>query len=396
MGAAKLAQLSLPDWGPADLVAALAPGPVALLRGLRWEGRSLTLVGWAPQRSNLGLREAGLAAGSVVDGAPPLLWAAVGQINWAGEARFWLPGAAALFDPEAGDLWVRGELPPVQPLRPKADAPPRVAHPLWSQEAYTAAVLQAQERMRRGELAKIILSVPMRLPCDLPPAEVYARLTADAPPGLGFILADEAGALVGLSPEPLVFLTGQRAEIHLLAGTRRAGAGLDGELLTHPKDRQEHLVALQQAEDDLGLVCEPRSVQVESLLKLERHPGLVHLASHIAGRLRAGLDGQDLVAACFPASTVAGVPRRESIALIDSLEPLPRDWYAGAVGAVLPGGDLQLWLTIRSLYLSGGEALLRTGAGLVAASDPAAEWAECMNKARRTLAALGGEVAAGD
>jgi anthranilate synthase component 1 len=247
--------------------------------------------------------------------------------------------------------------------------------------------------MAAGDVAKLILSVPFAAPCAYTPLTVYGRLTADDPPGLGFILDDGDGrALIGVSPEPLVHLTGRYARLHLLAGTRRSDSGLEADLLAADKDRAEHTVAVEQARRDLLQVCIPATVAIDAFMQLERHPGLIHLASALSGHLRAGATPAELIQACFPAGTVGGVPRDAAVALIHELERIPREWYAGAVGAILPGGDLQLWLTIRTMRLQGGIAVGRTGAGLVRESDPEAEWQECCNKARRTMAAAGAEV----
>lgn len=394
-------RLPLPPWGPADLAAALDPGPLALLDGLTWSGRRVALVAWAPAAHARTVGEACALAGRVPlpPEAPPLLGAAVGRLDWDGRCRFWVPAAAAVFDRDAGDLWVRGELPAVTGAgRPAADpaaaahaapGPPVRAVPLWPYADYAAAVQEALAAMAEGRVEKVILSVPFAAPCAVPPLAVYRRLTAGDPPGLGFLLQGGAGAesLAGLSPEPLVFLEGRRARMHLLAGTRPAGRA--AELAASAKDREEHTVAVEQARRDLSAVCVPETVTVDAFMELERHPGLVHLASRLSGTLRPEAGPADLVAACFPAGTVGGIPREAARTLIERLEPVPRGWYAGAVGAVLPGGDLQLWLTIRSLALAGGTALVRAGAGLVPGSDPAAEWRECMAKAQRALAAAG-------
>ncbi|MDB4895494.1 MAG: putative anthranilate synthase component [Firmicutes bacterium] len=388
----------LPAWGPAELAASVPAGPLALLDGIMVEGRRCAVVAWAPVGSAATLADAVTLAdtASLPEGAPAVLGAAIGSIAWDGTPRFWMPGSAALFDPGAGRLWTRGPLPPalggVVPGT-VAPTPPSVARPLWGKFRFCEAVRAAQERMAAGDVAKLILSVPFAAPCAHTPLTVYGRLTADSPPGLSFILDDGQGrSLVGVSPEPLVHLTRRRAELHLLAGTRRSDSGLDNDLLTADKDRVEHTVAVELARQDLRQVCIPSSVTIDAFMQLERHPGLVHLASALSGTLRADATPAELIRACFPAGTVGGVPRQAAISLIQQLEPIPREWYAGAVGAILPGGDVQLWLTIRTLQLQGGMAVVRTGAGLVRESDPEAEWQECCNKARPTMAAAGAEV----
>jgi anthranilate synthase component I len=400
---------SLPPWGPADLAAALPPGPVALLDGLTGGaeaggGRGCALLAWAPAARAATLEDAGALAERAVlpAGAPPLLGAVVGTIAWDGTPAFWLPGQAALFDYDTGLLWTRGPVPEVLVAEaesglPQVQAQTRErakARPLISRFRYCIAVRAAQRHMERGEIDKLILSVPFAAPCSDPPLAVWRRLTAEKPAGLRFLLDEGPGqrALVGISPEPLVHLTGRAARLHLLAGTRRDGSGLEQELLTAEKDRIEHTVAMEQSRRDLLAVCDPESVSVDAFMTLERHPGLVHLASRLSGTLKPGATPAELIRACFPAGTVGGVPREAAVRLIGQLERIPREWYAGAVGALLPGGDLQLWLTIRTMQLQAGVAVVRTGAGLVPESDPELEWQECCNKARPTMAAAGAEV----
>ncbi len=375
----------------ADLAEALAPRQVAVLDGLTHEGERCTLVAWDLGPELASVEEAlAAAANAAAPGEPPLLYAAVGSIDWDGRVRFRLPGSAALFCEGRETPWVRGELPLPGCRRAAPLAGDTVgARILWTRDDFSKAVRAAQARMEAGEIEKVILSVPFEAPCSLSPVEVYERLAGGT--GLAFLLPDGPGGwLVGRSPEPLVLLTGRKASMHLLAGTRRAGS--EGDLLDNPKDQSEHMIAVERAHQDLLSVCEPGSVSLDACMAVERHPGLIHLASRLSGDLREDATSAQLVAACFPAGTVGGVPREAARALIDELEPLPREWYAGAVGALLPQGDLQLWLTIRSLRLAGGVARLRTGAGLVRESVPELEWQECLNKARPTLAAIGAEV----
>lgn len=393
--------MPLPEWTATDLVAALPQGPIALLDGLSWEGRPCTLVAWDPVARVTEQLDAALRLPDgqpLPTGIPPLSGAAVGHIAWDGAAHFWLPGAAALFDPQAGQLWLRGNLPSGVGQQGGEGAGTgggrTTARQLWDWSGFNAAVRAAQVRMEKGTLAKVILSVPWSAPCNGTPLAVYQRLTATSPPGLRYILQGEEtdGALIGVSPEPFVMLTGHKIDVHLLAGTRKAAGDAERELLTSNKDRREHTIAVVQARRDLESVCMDGSVSLEAFLTLERHPGLVHLASHLSGLLRDEVTSADLIRACFPTATVGGIPREAAVTFINGAEPSPRNWYAGVVGALLPGGDLQLWLTIRSLLLKEGTAFVRTGAGIVRESNPAAEWRECMNKARHTLAALGAEV----
>lgn len=406
----------LPKWGPADLAASLPPGPMALMDGILVDGRRCALVAWAPAEIAATLEEA-VRAGGPGDGAGgcpecPECPGCPGGPGCPGRRHrqhrlgrhapvlaAWCGGPVRPRRRAAVDAgWPAGGAGrPHSSLRlgrtPHPARPPRCCVPLWGKFRFCEAVRSAQAHMAAGEVAKLILSVPFAAPCAHTPLTVYRRLTAGAPPGLGFILDDGDGrALIGVSPEPLVRLTGRHARLHLLAGTRRSDSGLEADLLAADKDRAEHTVAVEQAQRDLLAVCDPGTVTTDAFMQLERHPGLIHLASDVSGHLRADATPADLIRACFPAGTVGGVPRAAAIALIHQLERIPREWYAGAVGAILPDGDVQLWLTIRTIQLQGGIAVGRTGAGLVRESDPEAEWQECCNKARPTMAAVGAEV----
>lgn len=397
----------LPEWSPMNLARAVEGGPLALLEGTDLRGERYSLVGWGKDGQVAAVEDAAqsVPARPPLAGAPLLLWAWVGSLDWDGTGRFWRPAHCAFFQWDQGLLWWRGTLP-VSVFRSRGEglpggkqelpgpATPGRVRLLWDRSGYCAAVRKAQRQMAAGRVEKVILSVPMEMPWEGSALAIYERLTAGGPPGLRFLLdsGDGRGALVGISPEPLVKLWGGHVTMRVLAGTRKNVPGAEAELTGSVKDREEHRVAVQQARRDLLTVCRPESVTVTAFMEVERHPGLVHLASSLEGRLAEVAGPGDLVRACFPAGTVGGIPRREAMNLIDALEPLPRGWYAGALGTVLPGGNLDLWLTIRSVLLRDRTVQIRTGAGLVRASDPEAEWQECMNKAAHTLAALGGEL----
>ena len=201
-----------------------------------------------------------------------------------------------------------------------------------------------------------------------------------------FLLDFSDYQLVGSSPEMLVQLTGQRAVVCPIAGTRKR-TGFDSvdreaeaDMLADPKERAEHLMLVDLGRNDLGRVCEYGSVEVPRYSEVEYYSHVMHMVSRVEGRLRSDKTSFDLVRSAFPAGTVSGAPKIRAIQLIDQLEDHPRGFYAGAVGYFGNWGSLDTCIAIRTLMLKDGWAVMQAGAGIVADSDAAAEWDETMNK----------------
>jgi anthranilate synthase component I len=199
-----------------------------------------------------------------------------------------------------------------------------------------------------------------------------------------FLLELGEVALIGSSPETLVKLQGRRTSLNPIAGTVPRGEGDAERLLASEKDRAEHVMLVDLGRNDLSRTCVPGTVRVDRFLVPERFSHVTHLVSEVTGELRDGVGALELLETCFPAGTVSGAPKVRAMQLIAELEGYRRGPYAGAVGYVLPAGDLDTCITIRTIVLAGGVAHLQAGAGIVVDSDPAAEHRECMNK----LAAL--------
>jgi anthranilate synthase component 1 len=182
--------------------------------------------------------------------------------------------------------------------------------------------------------------------------------------------------------------------MHPIAGTRPRGATpeddarLAAELLADPKERAEHVMLVDLGRNDLGRVCEPGTVEVVDLLKVERYSHVMHLVSTVVGEVRAGLTALDVLCACFPAGTLSGAPKVRAMELIEELEPTRRGLYGGIVGYVDVAGDMDTAIAIRTVAIRGGRAFVQAGAGIVADSDPALEDAECRNKAAAVLGAI--------
>ena len=201
-------------------------------------------------------------------------------------------------------------------------------------------------------------------------------------------------AVVGSSPEVLVRLEGDRVEVRPIAGTRARGAtpaedgALETELLHDEKERAEHVMLVDLGRNDVGRVATYGSVKTTEFMTVERYSRVMHLVSHVEGRLAAGLDAADVVRAAFPAGTVSGAPKIRAMEIIEELEPHRRGLYAGAVGYFDGHGNADLCIAIRTLLFHAGQAHLGVGAGIVADSVPTREYEETLNKGRALLEAL--------
>jgi len=191
-----------------------------------------------------------------------------------------------------------------------------------------------------------------------------------------------------------VQVAGRRVTTHPIAGTRPRGATpeldveLEGDLLADQKERAEHVMLVDLGRNDIGRVSTPGSVRVDNLMQVERFSHVMHITSKVTGELMAGATAVDALRSCFPAGTVSGAPKLRALELISELEPDARGPYAGAMGCMTYGGDLDLAITIRTLVIHDGIATVSAGAGIVADSNPVSEYEETRSKARAMLRAI--------
>ena len=279
--------------------------------------------------------------------------------------------------------------------------PPSPAPAVPEDEAFEAAVQRAKRYIAAGDIFQVVLSRQQSLPCLEPPLRVYRRLRSINPSPYMFYLeiADPRRSgrplyLVGASPEVMVRLTGRRAMLRPIAGSRPRGCceaeeqELARQLAADPKELAEHMMLVDLGRNDLGRVCRFGTVRVARLLEVERYSHVMHLVSEVEGELAEGLDAFDLMRAAFPAGTVTGAPKVRAMEIIDELETSGRGPYAGAVGYFAANGDADSCITIRTLAIRAGVAYARAGAGIVADSDPRRELAETHHKASALLSAL--------
>ena len=256
------------------------------------------------------------------------------------------------------------------------------------------AVRRAKEFIAAGDAYQIVISRRLDAPLEADPFTVYRALRTINPSPYLFFLRLGKTTVVGSSPEVLVRAEGDRVEERPIAGTRPRGATdaddirIEDEMKTDPKERAEHVMLVDLGRNDVGRVSTLGSVHVTEFMAVERYSHVMHLVSHVVGRLAPGRDALDVLQACFPAGTVTGAPKIRAMEIIDGIEPTRRGPYAGAVGYVSYSGNLDSCITIRTIVCHGARASVQVGAGIVADSDPKAEWLETCSKARGLILAL--------
>jgi anthranilate synthase component 1 len=253
---------------------------------------------------------------------------------------------------------------------------------------YMGMVERGKEYIAAGDIFQVVLSQRFSVPFTLPPFALYRALRRTNPSPFLFHLDFGSFALVGSSPEILVRVRDGDVTIRPLAGTRRRGAtaeqdrALEAELLADPKERAEHLMLLDLGRNDVGRVAEIGSVRVTESFAIERYSHVMHIVSHVVGKLDRRHDTIDALMAGFPAGTLSGAPKVRALEIIDELEKEKRGPYGGCVGYFSADGEMDSCIVLRTALVKDGVMYVQAGAGVVADSDPAAEQAECGHKAR--------------
>jgi anthranilate synthase component 1 len=274
-------------------------------------------------------------------------------------------------------------------------------------DEYIAAVETAKDAIAAGEAIQVVLArrQSFDLPSDPLPGEaldgigLYRALRRVNPSPYLFFVRTPTFEVVGASPELLLQAEGDRLTTHPIAGTRPRGADaredaiLAEQLQRDPKERAEHVMLVDLGRNDIGRVSRPGTVTVSKYMEVERYSHVLHLVSHVEGRLRPDLDALDALRSVFPAGTLSGAPKVRAMQLIASAEGERRGLYGGAVGYLGYDGNLDTAITIRSAVLKDGQAHIHTGAGIVAGSVPEREFEETEHKAAALRRAI--EIAAG-
>ncbi|MHB8779100.1 MAG: anthranilate synthase component I [Anaerolineales bacterium] len=285
------------------------------------------------------------------------------------------------------------------PAARKMDVKPSEIKSNLTREKFEAMVNTAREHIAAGDIFQVVLSQRFSRETHVEPFDVYRAVRRLNPSPYMFffdfgLVDDEPLYIVGSSPEMFVRLEGRTASLRPIAGTRprgtdsKADASLAKDLLADPKERAEHVMLVDLGRNDLGRVCEYGTIKVSDFFTIEKYSHVMHIVSHVEGTLRPELTAFDLVRAAFPAGTVSGAPKVRAMEIIAELESDPRNAYAGMIGYFGFDGAMDTCLAIRTMVGRGDTVSIQAGAGIVADSDPAAEFQESANKASAMLRAI--------
>jgi para-aminobenzoate synthetase component I len=279
------------------------------------------------------------------------------------------------------------------PRRPQQGQAPLVS--TLTRDRYLAAAGRAIDYIAAGDTFQVNLSQRFTTGLRRPPTDVFEHLGRHSPAGFGAFLAGDDYTLVSNSPELFLRVTPDRLArkrtvvTRPIKGTRPRGPGMEALLRDSAKDQAELNMIVDLERNDLGRVCEIGSVRVTEPRTIEAHPTVYHGVATVEGVLRDDVGFLDLLRATFPGGSVTGAPKIRAMQIIDELEPARRGPYCGAIGYLSADGHIELNVAIRTMILKDGLAHVPVGGGIVADSDPAAEYEETLVKARAMFAALG-------
>ncbi|MEE0872901.1 MAG: anthranilate synthase component I [Ruminococcus sp.] len=266
--------------------------------------------------------------------------------------------------------------------------------PLFNREQYCEMVERAKRHIFEGDIFQIVLSNRLSAPFEGSLFNTYRVLRTMNPSPYMFYFSGTDVEVAGASPETLVKLENGVLHTFPLAGTRPRGkteqedAELERELLADEKELAEHNMLVDLGRNDLGKISRFGTVEVEKLHSIERFSHVMHIGSTVRGEIRSDKDALDAIEAVLPAGTLSGAPKIRACQLIGELENNKRGIYGGAIGYIDFTGNMDTCIAIRIAYKKNGKVFVRSGAGIVADSDPEKEFEECLNKAKASLRAL--------
>jgi para-aminobenzoate synthetase component 1 len=280
------------------------------------------------------------------------------------------------------------------PLAPARDPEGPVLSSM-GRERFLTAVERAKDYIHAGDIYQVNLAHRLETAWGRPAWTLFQELSVISPAPFAAFLEGEDFSLASSSPEQFLRISGRHAQTRPIKGTRpRANdptrdAQLSYELQTSPKELAELVMITDLLRNDLGKVCEYGSVQTPELARLERYPQVQHLVSTVEGRLRPDVSHVAALASCFPGGSITGAPKYRAMEIIDELEPVSRGPYTGALGYLGFNHESQFSILIRTAICHRGRAYFHVGAGIVADSDPEAEYLETLAKARGFLDCVG-------
>ncbi len=264
----------------------------------------------------------------------------------------------------------------------------------FTREEYLTAVSRTKEYITAGDIFQANISQRFQAPLQVSPWELYVRLRQINPASFAAYLDYGSGQVVSASPEKFLEVSDGWVQTRPIKGTRPRGdtpeedQRLAQELLDSEKDNAELMMIVDLERNDLGRVCRFGTVRVPELMVLESYPTVHHLVATVTGQLAEGCDNIDLMRAVFPGGSITGAPKVRSMEIIDELEPTQRGVYTGNIGYLGFAGQMQLSIVIRTIIATGGTAYYQVGGGIVADSQPAAEYQETLDKGKALAEAL--------
>ena len=280
------------------------------------------------------------------------------------------------------------------PIRRKETFRLKKISPEMTKDQFKTMVTKAQEYIAAGDIYQANLSQRFSFDYQGSSLALYEKLRAINPSPFSCFLKTGDLEIVSSSPERLIRKKGRICETRPIAGTcptRGSAKRLAlwrKKLLQNEKEKAEHLMLVDLERNDLGRVCDYRSVKVEEFMTLEKYSHVVHLVSKITGKLKKGNEALEVVKAMFPGGTITGCPKIRCMEIIDELEPVRRGIYTGSLGYIDLHGDMDLNIVIRTILLQNGKGHLQVGAGIVYDSDPEKEYEETLHKAKALVTAL--------
>jgi len=265
---------------------------------------------------------------------------------------------------------------------------------LFTKEEYCGMVDRAKEHIREGDIFQVVLSNRFDADFEGSVFDAYRVLRTINPSPYMFYFGGSNLEIAGASPETLVKLRDGRLFTYPLAGTRPRGAtdeedlALERELLADEKELAEHNMLVDLGRNDLGKISEFGTVEVEKYMSILRFSHVMHIGSTVSSQIREGMTGLDAINAILPAGTLSGAPKIRAMQIINEQEKNKRGIYGGAIGYLDFAGNMDTCIAIRIVYKRNNKVFIRSGAGIVADSNPETEYQECLNKSTAVMDAL--------
>ena len=274
--------------------------------------------------------------------------------------------------------------------------PPTTGHynSNFTREDYIKAVQKAKEYIAAGDIYQVNLSQRFSTEIDISPYDLYLRLREASPAPFSAYLDFGKAAVLSSSPERFLKVDGGYIETRPIKGTRPRGDSaekderLKRELEVSDKDRAEHIMIVDLERNDLGRVCKYGTVRVEENMTVESFAQVHHMVSSVTGELKKGVSLMDIIKATFPGGSITGAPKVRAMEIIEELEPTKRGVYTGSIGYIGFNGKMDLNIAIRTMLVTDEKVHFSVGGGIVADSDPEAEYQETLDKAKGMLEAL--------